>query len=97
MMDLRQLRYFVEIVERGSLTRAAERLNIAQPALSIYLKNMEALLGTPLLVRARNGLAATGRWKRCQRRHLQPLRSTMIDVAQGGDWPGASLETDGHA
>jgi len=58
-MDLRQLRYFVEIVERASLTRAAERLNIAQPALSIHLKNMEAELGTPLLVRSRSGLTIT--------------------------------------
>jgi len=58
-MDLRQLRYFVEIVERASLTRAAERLNIAQPALSIHLKNMEAELGTALLVRSRNGLTVT--------------------------------------
>ncbi|MBL3566379.1 LysR family transcriptional regulator, partial [Rhodovulum sulfidophilum] len=31
-MDLRQLRYFLEIVERGSITGAAATLNVAQPA-----------------------------------------------------------------
>ncbi|MCB1637526.1 MAG: LysR family transcriptional regulator, partial [Thiothrix sp.] len=39
-MDLRQLRYFLEIVERGSLTRASETLHVAQPALSFHLRNM---------------------------------------------------------
>lgn len=58
-MDLRQLRYFVEIVEQASLTRAAESLNVAQPALSIHLKNMEAELGTALVLRSRNGVTTT--------------------------------------
>lgn len=58
-MDLRQLRYFVEIVEQASLTRAAESLNVAQPALSIHLKNMEAELGTALALRSRNGVTTT--------------------------------------
>jgi len=58
-MDLRQLRYFVEIVEQASLTRAAESLNVAQPALSVHLKNMEAELGTALVLRSRNGVTTT--------------------------------------
>jgi LysR family nitrogen assimilation transcriptional regulator len=58
-VDLRQLRYFVEIVEQTSLTRAAARLNVAQPALSIHLRNMEEELGTALVVRGRNGVTTT--------------------------------------
>lgn len=58
-MDLRQLRYFVEIAEKSSLTRAAARLNVAQPALSIHLRNMEAELGTPLVVRGHGGVTLT--------------------------------------
>ncbi len=58
-MDVRQLRYFLEIVEQGSLTRAADRLHVAQPALSLHLKNMEAQLGTRLLNRSRSGVEPT--------------------------------------
>ncbi len=58
-MDIRQLRYFVEILEQGSLSRAAARLNVAQPALSTHLRNMEAELDTPLLLRSRTGVVPT--------------------------------------
>ncbi|MES0810940.1 LysR family transcriptional regulator [Roseibium sp. SCPC15] len=58
-MDIRQLRYFLEIVEQGSLTRASEHLNVAQPALSLHLKNMEERLGARLLNRSRAGVTPT--------------------------------------
>lgn len=58
-MDLRQLRYFIEIAEQSSLTRAAARLNVAQPALSIHLRNMEAELGTALVTRSHSGVTLT--------------------------------------
>jgi len=58
-MDLRQLRYFVAIVEQGSFSRAASVLNVAQPALSLHVRNMEAHLGTPLLFRGPRGVAPT--------------------------------------
>jgi len=44
-MDLRQLRYFVGIVESGSVTRASRQLCIAQPALSAQLSKLEAEVG----------------------------------------------------
>jgi LysR family transcriptional regulator, nitrogen assimilation regulatory protein len=58
-MDLRQLRYFIAIVEQGSFSRAAETLSIAQPALSLHVRNMEAELGTALLFRTPQGVIAT--------------------------------------
>ncbi len=58
-MDLRQLRYFLAIVEQGSFSRAAQMLNVAQPALSLHVRNMEAELGTPLLFRSPQGVVAT--------------------------------------
>lgn len=58
-MDLRQLRYFLTIVEEGSLSRAAARLHVAQPALSIHIRNMEADLGSQLLFRSPRGVIAT--------------------------------------
>ena len=47
MLSTRQLRYFVEIAECGSFSAAAERLFIAQSALSRQIKDMEARLQTP--------------------------------------------------
>lgn len=59
MIELRQLRYFLAIVEQGSLTRAAEVLRVAQPALSGHVRRMEAHLGTPLLLRTPKGVQPT--------------------------------------
>lgn len=58
-MDLRQLRYFVAIVECGSISRASQQLNIAQPALSLHIRNMEAELDLPLLFRTPQGVQPT--------------------------------------
>ncbi|QVW24383.1 LysR family transcriptional regulator [Pseudomonas hormoni] len=51
MLSTRQLRYFVEIAECGSFSAAAERLFIAQSALSRQIKDMETRLQTPLFER----------------------------------------------
>ncbi len=51
-MELRQLRYFVRIVELGSVSRAAKDLYVAQPALSAQMANLESELGVRLLARS---------------------------------------------
>lgn len=58
-MKLRQLRYFVKIVERGSFSRAAEDVHIAQPALSQQIAELEQLLGVSLLHRSARGVRPT--------------------------------------
>jgi DNA-binding transcriptional LysR family regulator len=51
-MDLKQLGYFLAVVEHRSFRKAADALNISQPALSISIKRLEESLGCPLLDRA---------------------------------------------
>jgi LysR family nitrogen assimilation transcriptional regulator len=58
-MDLKQLRYFVAIAEAGSLSRASERLGIAQPALSLKLAALESELATKLFDRGNRGVVLT--------------------------------------
>ncbi|MBS0327335.1 MAG: LysR family transcriptional regulator [Proteobacteria bacterium] len=58
-LKLRHLRYFVTIVERGSLSRAAAQLHVAQPALSQQMAELEGLLGAALLHRSARGVRAT--------------------------------------
>ncbi|MEN0581777.1 DNA-binding transcriptional regulator, LysR family [Phytobacter palmae] len=50
-MDIRTLRYFVEVVRQQSFTRAAERLFVTQPTISKMLKNLEDELNCTLLIR----------------------------------------------
>ena len=58
-VDLRQLRYFAQIVESGSLSKASRQLFIAQPALSQQLSKLEDEVGKPLLNRSSKGVAPT--------------------------------------
>ena len=50
-MNFRRLKYFVKIVDIGSLTQAAEVLHIAQPALSQQVATLEGELNQQLLIR----------------------------------------------
>lgn len=58
-MDIRQLRNFIQVVELSSITAAAERLNIAQPALSRQVKALEESLNVTLLRRHGRGVMPT--------------------------------------
>ena len=50
-MDLKEQKYVCTLAECKSLTRASERLYISQPALSLYINNVEKNLGAPLFKR----------------------------------------------
>ncbi|WP_120296340.1 LysR substrate-binding domain-containing protein [Paraburkholderia sp. BL23I1N1] len=58
-MDIRQLRYFVNIVDYGSLGKAAEKLYVAQPSLSQQIAKLEDDVGVPLLIRSSQGVRPT--------------------------------------
>ena len=58
-MDLRQLEYFVRVAELGSFTRAAQVLDVAQPALSRQVRLLEVELRQNLLLRNGRGVTTT--------------------------------------
>ncbi|QBK05362.1 LysR family transcriptional regulator [Hylemonella gracilis] len=58
-MELRHLRYFVAVADAGSLSRAAEKLYIAQPPLSLQIRQLEEAMGTPLFTRHPKGVRLT--------------------------------------
>ena len=58
-MDTRRLYSFVKIVDAGSISRAADILHIAQPALSQQLSLLESQFGQQLLIRSKRGVALT--------------------------------------
>src|SRR5882757_8519745 len=58
-MELRQLAYFEAVVRHGGFSRAAEQLNIAQPAVSAQVRRLERELGAALLERTTSRVRLT--------------------------------------
>jgi LysR family nitrogen assimilation transcriptional regulator len=80
-MNLRQLAYFVRIVELRNMTRAAESLYVAQPALSQQMALLEGDVETPLLVRNPRGVEPTAKGEILYRQAKTILRE--VDAIPG--------------
>ncbi|MGY2048005.1 LysR substrate-binding domain-containing protein [Methylobacterium sp. JK268] len=80
---LKQIRFFVAAVDWGSLSRAAAHLNVAQPALSQQIAQLEASLRTELLTRTARGVQPTeagDRFYRHARTILRQVEGAVADV-----------------
>ncbi|WP_265654062.1 LysR family transcriptional regulator [Verminephrobacter aporrectodeae] len=83
-MELRHLRYFAAVAEAGNLSRAAVKLNIAQPPLSTQIRLFEEELGVALFIRHPKGvrLTAAGQALLPEARYLLERASRAADVAR---------------
>lgn len=88
-MEFRQVQYFVCLFEEGSVTRAARRLNIVQPALSMQVAKLEEELGQALFIRSPQGMQPTPAGREMYRLFLPVLS----DFARARD---AVMHTDGE-
>ena len=73
-MNLRQLRFFIKVVETGNITRAAETLNVAQTAIGVQMRNLEDDLKLTLLERHSRGVRPTAAGSLLYERALAILR-----------------------
>src|ERR1700676_2701666 len=87
MLDIRQLQYFVSVVDMGSLSKAAGTLSISQPSLSQQVFAMEYQLGVPLLLRSASGVRPTDAGLRLYRHArivLRQMQDLEVDVVSEG-------------
>ena len=93
-MDIRQLRYFVGVATAGSLTQAAEKLHVAQPALSQQILRLERELGESLMLRHSRGISLTEAGSKLlahARFILDQLEQAQLDVADAGGLPRGTV------
>lgn len=79
-MDLRQLRYFLQVAEQGSFSRAARSLGLSQPALSRQVRLLEVEVRHNLLVRNGRGVSTTAAGELLCKRAYQILHE--VDLVQ---------------
>src|SRR5215469_6519391 len=79
-LDLNLLRVFALVAETGSVTVAASRLYLTQPAVSAALRRLTTVIGAPLFVRSGRGLVLTSRGARL-RDGLKPHLQKLVDAA----------------
>src|SRR5688572_8857722 len=75
-MDLRRLRLFVAVAEHGGFTAAADAVHVAQPAVSLAVRELEQELGASLFTRSRAGARLTAAGDAL----LGPARQALRDV-----------------
>jgi DNA-binding transcriptional LysR family regulator len=76
VLELRHLRYFVAVAEELNFSRAAERLHMAQPPLSVAIRQLEQELDTPLLTRTTRDVRLTD----AGRAFLDGARATLAEL-----------------
>ncbi|WP_028602408.1 LysR family transcriptional regulator [Ottowia thiooxydans] len=84
-MDLRRIRHFVTLAETLNFRRAAERLHMAQPPLTVSIQKLEAELGVKLFARESTGvtLTASGRAVLVEAKNLLFHGSQLLETAKG--------------
>lgn len=87
-MDLRQISYFVALFEEGSVTRAAERMHVVQPALSMQIAKLEREFDQRLFDRTPKAMVPTAAGRTLHRlvqpilREVAEARATMARLSQ---------------
>jgi len=92
-VDFRALHYFVGIAEIGSITRAAQHLNVAQPALSRHVRQLEEELGAQLFIRESRGIRMTDQGRELYEHAKSILRNVQRakdDVRGSAGNPGGN-------
>ena len=59
LVDIKHMKYFIEVVKQGGMTNASKSLYIAQPTISKAIKDIENEMGTPLFDRSKRPVSYT--------------------------------------
>jgi len=88
-MDTRRLKHFLTVAELGSISKAADALGIAQPALSAQMQQLEEAVGCQLLSRSSRGVVPTEAGKAFCHRAITTLKHAESLLSLGKEMRGA--------
>ena len=83
-LTIRQLRALAAVQTAGSVTSAANQLNLTQPAVTLQLRNLQALAGLPLIQRTGDGMLLTDAGREVQRLS-ERIEAALLDCEQSLD------------